>query len=83
MGEAQAAVYWDQLQDADDEKMRKAVRQAVAHCDRLPTVAVLRRHYQDVCYRARLERGPPQLTERSDPEVARYYIDLMRRKVGS
>ena len=75
----QAAVYWDQLQDLDDEVLLAAMRAVVATEERLPTVAVLRRAYREERYRARQAQPPPALPGPVNPEVAEAYIERMRR----
>jgi len=42
-----AAVYWDQLGGLRDEPFLRAVKAAVAHHKRFPTIADLREHYRD------------------------------------
>lgn len=74
----QAAVYWDQLQDLDDEPFLVAVKATVSTEDRMPSVATLRHAYREERRRARQAQPPPRLPAPANPQVARYYLDLMR-----
>ncbi|MBK1727650.1 hypothetical protein [Halorhodospira neutriphila] len=74
----QAAVYWDQLQDLEDDPFMTAVKMTVQTEDRLPSVATLRYAYREERRRARQAQPPPSLPPPMDPEVARYYIERMR-----
>ena len=51
LSKERAAVYWDQLGELRDEAFMQAVRAAVNHQERFPTVAVLRLHYRDALRR--------------------------------
>ena len=45
------AVYWDQLRGLRDRPFMTAVKAAVGHGNRFPTVAQLREHYRDALRR--------------------------------
>ena len=45
------AVYWDQLRGLKDDLFLTAVKAAVGHGKRFPTVAQLREHYRDALRR--------------------------------
>ena len=77
----QAAVYWEQLQDLDDDVLRRAMRTVVANEERLPSVAALRRAYREERHRSRQAQPPPALPGPVSPEVAEYYIARMRAAV--
>ena len=51
LSKERAAVYWDQLGGLRDEPFMAAVRVAVNHGERFPTVAQLRVHYLDALRR--------------------------------
>lgn len=74
----QAAVYWDQLRDLEDEVFMAAVKTTVSHEDRMPSVATLRWACREERRRARQAQPPPSLTAPADPEVAQHYLQRMR-----
>ena len=55
LSKERAAVYWDQLGSLRDEPFMEAVRTAVNHGERFPTVAQLCTHYRDVIRRKATE----------------------------
>ena len=60
------AVYWDQMRGLRDEPFMTAVKAAVGHGNRFPTVSQLREHYRDALRRQ--AEAPVKLSQRPAPD---------------
>lgn len=69
-------MYWDQLGALRDEVFRQAVKAAVAHEEKFPTIARLRALYQDAAHQAAMKS--PKLPPPSKLDRARV-VDLMAK----
>lgn len=80
LSKERAAVYWDQLGGLHDEPFMTAVRVAVNHGERFPTVAQLREHYRDALRRdARSALRLPSRRAVDREQVRRRIADLRKR----
>ena len=73
-------MYWDQRGELHDEPFMTAVRVAVNHGERFPTVAQLREHYRDAIRRdarSTLRLPPRRAVDRQ--QVKRRIAALRRR----
>lgn len=78
----QAAVYWDQMGSLDGAAFQEAVRAAVGHSPRFPSVAELREHYRDAL-RRRAEANAPRLPagRPADRDKVRSLVQGLRDKL--
>lgn len=74
------AVYWDQLRGLKDNLFLTAVKAAVGHGKRFPTVAQLREHYRDALRRqASTEVRLPTRTVIERSRVDQIVADLRKK----
>ena len=81
LSKERAAVYWDQLGSLRDEPFMEAVRTAVNHGERFPTVALLCTHYRDAIRRN--QQNTLQLSSRKtiDREKVKRHIASLRNRL--